>query len=425
MKKYLKRLPCQVKDLITLAGSISASNNTPAYLVGGFVRDLILGVDNLDLDIVVEGDGIKFAEILSQKLNAGLIRHKRFGTATIIIKKGLKIDIATSRREYYPKPAHLPEVTSSVLKDDLFRRDFSINAMAISINEPDFGSLIDCFDGRKDLNSKKIRVLHNLSFIDDPTRMLRGIRFEQRYGFKIEPRTLKLFKQANKSKMLESVQPQRLRDELVLILKERDPLKPLLRIRKLTGFNFISRGLKLSKENQAFLKSIQKQINWFEKEYHKRRKLDSWLIYLIGLLEPLDINDIKELCRGYAFRKGEELRMLAYKTLKHESIKRLSREKIKPSEVYSILEPLSYETIILIKAKFKNKSLQKHIGGFFWIYNGTRTHISGNDLYELGLTPGPNYQKIFHRVLCAKLDGLVKTKNEEMELIHRLAARLK
>jgi tRNA nucleotidyltransferase (CCA-adding enzyme) len=432
MKNYLNNLSEEVRELIHLASDVANKNNMSVYLVGGFVRDLILGVKNLDLDIVVEGDGIKFAEVLSQKLNVGLIRHRRFGTATVILKKHLKVDIATTRQEYYPQPAHLPEVTCGVLKDDLMRRDFTINAMAISINRQDFGRFIDCFGGRQDLADKKIRVLHNLSFIDDPTRILRAIRFEQRYNFKIEPKTLKLLREANELKMLERVQPQRLRDELILILKEGYPLKPLNRIKELIKFNFINSGLSLSKKNLVFLKSVESQINWFKRKYPKRRQLDTWLSYLIGLIDPLNINNIKLICKKFAFRRGEEKRILAYKKLEPQFIKELSRDKIKASRVFSLLEPLSYEVIILIKAKFsrqsgipqnagKNRNIQKHVKDFFEIYNGTHLYISGADLHKLGLTPGPYYQKIFHRVLNAKLDGLVKTKKEELGLINKIS----
>lgn len=437
MKEYLKKLPKELQDLIYLVSELASLNNISIYLVGGFVRDLILGVKNLDLDIVVEGDGIKFAEVLSQKLNVGLIRHRRFGTATVILKKHLKVDIATARQEYYPQPAHLPEVTCGVLKDDLMRRDFTINAMAISISRQDFGRFIDCFSGRQDLANKKIRILHNLSFIDDPTRILRAIRFEQRYNFKLEPKTLKLLRQANELKMLERVQPQRLRDELILILKEEHPLKPLNRIKGLIRFDFINSGLSLSKKTLVFLKSVENQISWFKRKYPKRRRLDTWLIYFIGLIDPLNINNIKLICKKFAFRRGEEKRILAYKKLKPQFIKELSRDKIKASRVFSFLEPLSYEVIILIKAKFsplisgvpqnagKNQNIKKHIEDFFEIYNGTHLYISGADLHKLGLTPGPYYQKIFHRVLNAKLDGLVKTKKEELGLINRITKRIK
>lgn len=425
MKKYLEKLPQEVKDLISAAADLARLNNMPVYLVGGFVRDLILGVNNLDLDIVVEGDGIKFAEAFAEKLNAGLIRHRRFGTATVTPKKHLKIDIATARKEYYPQPAHLPEVTCGILKDDLMRRDFTINAMAVSINRRDFGRFIDCFQGKKDLADKKIRILHDLSFIDDPTRMLRAIRFEQRYNFSIEPKTLKLLKEANKRKMLQKVQPQRLRDELILILKEERPLKQMLRIKELVGFGFISPRLSLSKNNLAFLESIGRQISWFKKKYPKRRQLDAWLIYLTGLIAGLDVNNIKLICKRFAFRRGEEKRMLAYKKLNPEFIRKLGRGKIRPSQVFGLLEPLSYEVIILIKARFEGSILKKHIEDFFEIYNGMRIHVSGSDLRELGLTPGPDYQKIFHRLLNAKLDGLVKTKEEELALAGKIRAGLK
>ncbi len=436
MKDYLNKLPKEIQDLISQASNLAFSNNMPVYLVGGFVRDLILGVKNLDLDIVVEGDGIKFAEALSEKLNAGLIRHRRFVTATVILKEHLKIDastsleghgersrtidIATSRREYYPEAAHLPEVICGILKDDLFRRDFTINAMAISINRRDFGRFMDSFGGRQDLADKKIRVLHDLSFIDDPTRILRAIRFEQRYNFTIEPKTLKLLRQANRLKMLQRVQSQRLRDELILILKEKYPLKPLIRINKLVGFGFINQGLSLSKITLTFLKSIESQIIWFKMKYPKHRKLDTWLIYFIGMVDSLNINKIKLICEKFVFRKGEEKRILAYKKLKPESFKELRREKILPSKVFSLLEPLSYEVIVLVKAKLKNAKAKRHIEDFLKIYNGTHIYISGADLHKLGLTPGPDYQKILHRVLNAKLNGLVKTKAEELELIKKI-----
>ena len=148
MKSHLNNLNKELKDLINLAQGIAYSHNWPVYLVGGFVRDLILEVKNFDLDIAVEGDGIKFAEDFSAKLKARFIRHKRFGTATVTINPVLKVDIATARKEFYPQPASLPVVSSGTLKDDLFRRDFTINAMAISIAKKDFGRLIDFFAGR-------------------------------------------------------------------------------------------------------------------------------------------------------------------------------------------------------------------------------------------------------------------------------------
>jgi tRNA nucleotidyltransferase (CCA-adding enzyme) len=420
MKNYLNNLPKKLKTLVYLARYISKKNNIPAYLVGGFVRDLILGAKNLDLDVVLEGDGVKFAEEFSAKLNARVIRHKRFGTATVYLKPHLKIDIASARKEFYMQPGSLPEVSRGTLQDDLFRRDFTINAMAISINGKDFGRFIDFFDGISDLKHKKIRILHNLSFIDDPTRMFRGIRFEQRYGFRIDANTLKALKEAVNLKILERIHPKRLSNELVLILKEKHPVKYLRRIQQLLGFDFITPRLSVTRKTYDLLSSIESEIKWFNKAYPKRRPLDTWLIYFMGLIDSLDIDDAKSTCQRFFFRKGEEKRILDYKKISDRVICRLIGKRIMPSKIFRRLEPLSYEVILLIKAKCKNPNTKKHIENFFEIYNGMRTFISGQDLHGLGVIPGPYYQKIFAKVLNAKLNGKIKTRQEELALIKKL-----
>jgi tRNA nucleotidyltransferase (CCA-adding enzyme) len=421
MKEYLKKLPKELRSLITLACNVASVNHMSVYLVGGIVRDLILGKKNLDLDIVVQGDGIKFAEAFTQKLKARLIRHRRFGTAAIILDSGLKFDIATARKEFYPQPASLPEVTNGTLKDDLFRRDFTINAMAISIGAKDFGKLIDFFGGREDILHRKIRILHNLSFIDDPTRILRAIRFEKRYNFRIESKTLSALKEAVGLKMPEIVQPQRLSNELILILKEDRPLRQIKRIQELAGFYFVNPRLSLSKKTYRLINSIEKQVRWFKKTQPRRRKLDIWLIYFMGLLDSLNINDVRAVCKRFCFPKGDEKRILTYKNFDSKYIRQLNRTQIRPSEVFKILEPLSYEVILLLKAKYnKNINLKQHIKDFLGIYNGMRLYISGADLHRLGVKPGPSYQKIFANVLNAKLNGLIRTKKEELVLIKKL-----
>ena len=219
MKKYFKRLNRKLKEIINLAAWVSGKTSMPAYLVGGFLRDLILGVENFDLDIAVEGSGIIFAKMLARKIKAELRTHERFGTATLVIDGFLKIDIATTRSEKYPSCGLLPIVRSGSLRDDLLRRDFTVNAMAACISRSDSQELIDPFGGKKDLLKGKIRILHDLSFQDDPTRILRAIRFEQRFNFTIEPKTLFFLKQAIEKGSLDKVSPQRIGDELILMLK--------------------------------------------------------------------------------------------------------------------------------------------------------------------------------------------------------------
>jgi tRNA nucleotidyltransferase (CCA-adding enzyme) len=419
MKNYLNKLPKDMQDLVHVIGSIASLRGMPVYLVGGFVRDLILGVKNLDLDITVEGDGILCAEDLASRLRARLIRHRRFGTATVIPGHHLKIDIATARKEVYPEPATLPVVEFGTLKDDLKRRDFTINAMAINLVEPGFGGLVDFYQGKKDLLDKKIRVLHELSFVDDPTRILRAIRFEKRYDFKIEAGTLRYLKKAVKDTMLEKVEPQRLRDELILLLKENFPVKHIKRLRELAGLNFIHRGLSLSGENEALLVRVANEIHWFHIDHFPRRKLDIWLIYFMALIDRLDMKHTKLVCGKFAFPKGEQKRILSYKKINGKFISRLSRQDITPAEIFALLEPLSYEVILLIKAKYKNPGLKMHIEDFLEIYTDMRICISGHHLHGLGLAPGPEYKKIFSRVLKAKLNGLVNTEAEEIALIKK------
>ncbi len=421
MKEYLSKLPKEVQGLIHFAGVVANRSNMRAYLVGGCVRDLLLGVKNLDLDIVIDGNGIKFAEELAGTLNTKLIRHKRFGTATLILlRHRLKIDIATARKEFYPQAAHLPVVESGTLKDDLFRRDFTINCLVININKDSFGDLIDLFSGIEDLKNKKIRVLHDLSFIDDPTRILRAVRFEQRYNFKIEPQTLKFLKEAARKHMLEKVEPQRIRNELILILKEKTPLKEIKRLKELVGFYFISPGLSVSPKTYKLIESAESEILWFKKNYPKRRLLDTWLIYFLALIDSLRVNAVRQACQKFVFRKGEDKRILGYKKLSTKFISDFKKAKKKPSKIFSMLEPLSYEVILLIKAKYRDRDIRRIIEDFFEIYNGMRIYSSGHDLCSLGLAPGPCYQKIFTKVLNAKLNGLVKTKEEELELIKEL-----
>lgn len=420
MQEYLKKLPKEIQGLIQLASDIAYRDRFGVYLVGGFVRDLILNVKNFDIDIVAECNGIKFAEDLAQALKAKVITHKRFGTATITFDAGLKIDIATVRKEFYPQPACLPEVSSGTLKDDLFRRDFTINAMAINISRDSFGRIIDSYGGREDLRDKKIRVMHNLSFIDDPTRILRAIRFATRYDFTIEPHTLRLLKEALKLNMLHKVQPQRVRDEVVLILKEDHPVKQIRHIQKLAKFTFISPGLSMAPAAYRFLNAIEKEIAWFKEALPWHRQLDTWLIYFMGLIDSLKFSQALNVCRSFVFRRGEEKRIFAYKRISARLIRALSQSGHPPEKIFHLLEPLSYEVLILLKAKHKNSNFQRNIDDFLRHYHCLRIHVSGHDLHNLGIVPGPHYQKILRKVLNAKLNGKVKTKEEELELIRRL-----
>jgi len=420
MRQYLKNLHQQVKRLIALAKKVSAETKMPAYLVGGFPRDLILGVKDWDLDITVEGNGIKFAQALAGKLKCRLIKHERFATATLILGHHLKVDIATTRKEIYPVSACLPQVSPGTLKEDLFRRDFTINAMAVSLSGKMGRKLIDSYCGREDLKAGKIRILHSLSFKDDPTRILRAIRFKQRYNFKIEPKTLILLKEAIKLGLLNKVHPHRTRDELVRMLKEKNPSAQLKHLDGLGGLSFISDKLRPDKHTYALLKSINKEIIWFMQNFPFHGNFEAWLVYFSALLKPLTPPQSKKIIRRLGLSKQEEKKILSCRKINPILIKRLKSKHIKPSEIFKLLKPFSYEAIILLRSACRDKVFKKNIADFLKIYNCVRLCISGDDLYRLGVLPGPRYQKILNKVLAARLNGRVKNRQDELALIGKI-----
>jgi len=243
-----ERLPRKIIQLFKKFGLVADMLEYDVYLVGGLVRDILLKRENLDVDIVVEGDGIQFAHEFAKHYESRVRSHRKFGTAVLIFPDGFKVDVATARMEYYESPGAPPVVETSSLKMDLFRRDFVINTLAIKLNKRDYGTLIDYFGGQNDLKEKVVRVLHNLSFVEDPTRVLRAIRFEQRFDFKISKLSQTLMKNAVKINCFKDLSGRRLYLELKLILMENQPVQAVRRMNQFDLLQFISPEIKYSKE---------------------------------------------------------------------------------------------------------------------------------------------------------------------------------
>ncbi|MDD5205652.1 MAG: CBS domain-containing protein, partial [Desulfobacterales bacterium] len=289
-----ERLPRKVSKILADLGTAADGLGYNAFLVGGFVRDLLLVRENFDVDVVIEGDGIRFAQEFARIYGIKVRCHQKFGTAVLIFPDGFKIDVATARIEYYDSPAALPNVEESSLKMDLYRRDFTINTLAIRLNKGDFGGLIDYFGGAKDIKEKVIRVLHNLSFVEDPTRVLRAIRFEQRFGFKIGKLTLSLMKNAVSINSFKGVSGRRLFLELKLILTEQEPFKAIQRMSEFDLLKVISPRLKLSPEMSAVMEEIKGVLSWFNLLY-LGESYDPWKVYWHGLTSGVDQEGLKEL----------------------------------------------------------------------------------------------------------------------------------
>jgi len=429
-KDLKKKLPSYIYNTLNLIGRVAASKNYRVYIVGGFVRDLLLNKKNFDIDITVEPEAIGFAKSLAKKLKGTLVLHKRFGTATVFVKWPhkkrstkypgvLRIDIATARTETYKRPGALPSVSFSSIRDDLSRRDFTINAIAASLNKEGFGEIIDFFGGQKDLKKGLIRVLHDGSFIDDPTRIFRAVRFEQRFNFKIDTHTMYLIKNAVNLKMFERIGKQRIRNEIILILQEKDPIKALLRMEELQEFRFIHKKISLSKGILKTIISIKNSSRYFNSISGKNESIDAWLVYFMALLENLSLKDVERLCSEYCFKNYDKIRIIKCRKNNDKLLKLLRSSKpLKPSLVYKHLNTLELEVIFFIYAKSgKNKRIKSRIDRFLKKDNDVKLQIKGDDLKRMGIKPGPKFKDILNATLYEKIDATLKTKRDEKEFV--------
>lgn len=413
----LKKLPLSVRKYLRMFSSLAEALNYKIFLVGGIVRDLFLARENLDLDIVVEGDAIEFVKALSKKLNAEFVKHHSFGTATLYLNN-LKIDFATARKEFYPCWGALPKVVASTIREDLFRRDFTINAMAMSLNRESWGDILDFYGGVNDLDKGLIRVLHPESFLQDPTRIFRAIRFEQRFSFRMEPYTLSLLKEAIRLGALRWIDEHRIRDELILILKEPTPYRYIRRINQLVGFSFINEKLTLKKSDFLFLMRIQKSLHTYKKKFKKYRELQEWIIYLAGIVYKLKEDALFQFFLHFGLRKGERKIILSIKDNFYK-VRGLKRVKSKVG-IFEILNPLSFEAVVFFYAYFRDKIIRKKIFIFLEKLAYIRLKLKGEDLKRAGYRDKTNYAKIFKRLLHKKIEKNIYTKSQELKELKRL-----
>jgi len=258
---FKEKLSPTLQGILREAGKLAGETGFHVYVVGGMVRDLLLGLQTIDVDIVVEGQGIHFARSLADRLHAKVRCHERFGTATLTAPDQLRVDIATARTEFYERPAALPRVSPGSIRDDMGRRDFTINTLAASLMSSEFGCVLDDFGGMRDLRERRIRALHERSFIDDPTRIFRAVRFEKRLDFRIVRSTEQWIVDALSLSLLEELEDYRIAAELRLILEEPNPAGPLKRLSELGIFDRLrkrpARGKMLEKQMKKAERILQ------------------------------------------------------------------------------------------------------------------------------------------------------------------------
>jgi tRNA nucleotidyltransferase (CCA-adding enzyme) len=418
-----RHLPDRAWRLLKEAGEAAQAVGVEAFIAGGFVRDLLRERPNLDLDLVVEGDGIAFAKALAREWKAALKTHVRFGTAVLTLADGAKVDVATARTEYYEYPTALPTIERSSIKKDLFRRDFTINALAIRLNPGRFGELLDFYGGQRDLKDKVLRVLHSLSFVEDPTRVFRAVRFEHRFGFTLGKETVSLIKGAVKMDLFHRLSGSRLLAELVLLLSEEEPRHAVTRLAELDLLRFINPQLKRPRRWKEVLKPVEDAIEWYTLLYVDR-PFERWVVYLMAMLDHVSPEEADATLARLRVpqRHGEKIRFA-----RRESgalLRRLGRRAAPTAaETYRALAGLSEEVVVFLMAKSPSESVKRAVSAYVTTWRHLKPAVGGDDLKALGIKPGPVYKRILDRLLDARLNGDVRTESEERALAATLAGK--
>lgn len=421
-----ERLPADMLELLRLAGRTGREMGMDVYAVGGFVRDMLLGIPNDDIDLVVEGDGVAFAQTLGERLGARIRPHLKFRTAVLILPSGQKVDVATARLEYYEYPAALPVVELSSLKMDLYRRDFSINTLAVHLSPAHFGRLVDFFGGQQDLKDGVIRALHSLSFVEDPTRIIRAIRFEGRFQFRIGAQTERLIKNAVRLNIFQRLSGARIRHELRLLAEDAAPVAGLVRMRDLGLLQAIHPLLHFPPSKERLLEEIERVVTWYRLLYREEAP-DVWIVYFLGLVSGFDATSVDLLTSRLQFvpRRTElvestrrQLRFMAMQ------LAQWGRTNSSSAELYDILSPVPLEGLLYAMAKQRKQELKKAISRFLTTLQDVHVAISGADIKAMGVAPGPSFSIILEAVKRAVLNGRVKTREEQLEHAARVIRSL-
>lgn len=406
LEPVLYELLCQIRSLSHRLGM-------RAYLVGGFVRDLFLHRVSEDIDLVIEGDGIQFAQALHQILGGKLDSHTEFGTANLTTN-GFVIDIVTARIEYYEYPAALPHVEPGLLKQDLYRRDFTMNTLAISLTKDHFGWLVDFFGGKEDLEAGVIRGLHSFTFIDDPTRILRGIKFAVRFGFTIEEDTDRLIHQAVMHKVFCDVKGPRLWEELKTLLLEGRDVQTFQYLEDYGILPQIADGLRLNETQWAQLERVEQVIRLLR---DGSETVERWLLLLMVIFSELTPKQVERLLGDWNLGADCSAR-IQFTDRPVELLKeRLNRAHLRNSEIYALLAPLHGEELMYLLLRSDSQVILDRVLDFNQRLRRIEVEITGKDMIELGFSPGPSFKEALAKVKEAKLNGIVKNRLEELEYV--------
>ena len=407
-----------LEDLLTHVQAVAAGVRG-CYLVGGAVRDLLLGERGLDVDLAVEGDGILFASDLAVRLRGHVRPHQKFGTAVVVAERPgggrLRVDVASTRAESYEYPGALPKVEHAGIRSDLARRDFSMNAMAVSLKPESYGDLHDYFGGLADLDRRRIVVLHNLSFIEDPTRILRAIRYESRYGLRMDEHTYNLARACCAMDLVGDLSSARLRDELVAVLQEVKVDFALRRIEELGLRTSIHARLSVDDETRALVRAADAA----RAAHRLEGELPRWRLRLVWLLRDLDPEEIAAWTVRMRVRREDAEVLERSLVFARRLVARIARG---PGEaaLHDLARGEPLEALLAAMALDDTGIAAERLGHYLDVTRHVRLEIGGEDLIAMGYSPGRRLGDVLHSVLTLRLNGVVTTREQELTAAARM-----
>ncbi|MBE0416463.1 MAG: CBS domain-containing protein [Coriobacteriia bacterium] len=414
-------LPAEAYEALHEIGRMAEEHGLRAHAVGGFVRDMLLGRRNLDIDVVIEGDGVAFAEAAATALGARVKVHRRFGTAVLVLSRTLHLDITSARTEYYTRPGALPTVERSSLRQDLFRRDFTLNAMAACVNTECFGAIADPFGGLRDLERGTLRVLHSLSFVEDPTRVLRAARFERRFGFCMDGATEELARQAVEMGVIDEVSSARIREEMLDIIDEDSPSAVFERLDDLGVLGVLLPEGAVSHHSIEALFGAERAYRTLADAFERtpRRRVALVAALVAGSGQQAGERWLRRMRFGREY--GEPALVLAERSvLLGRRLK--DRRKMRDSRLYRLLDSVPEEAIIYLWGA-GDVLARERIQRFVSVLSRIKPAVSGEDLIAMGLEPSPAFSGILAQALDARLDGKAVGRDAEMANLGRLVSR--
>lgn len=407
-----RQVPGPVTEFLRTVGVMGQAMGIPVFAAGGFVRDLLLGRASLDLDLVAEGDGMALARRLARRFGGSASLHRSFGTATVHGGPTAVLDIATARRERYPAPGALPVVSPASILVDLRRRDFTVNAMALSLSPSSFGRLVDPVGGWRDLGRRRVRALHPLSFVEDPTRIFRAVRYAVRLGFGIDRDTRRWIRFALRAGGYPALSGQRIMAEVRLAVGEPRPADVLIALGRLGAFRLLEPSYRFSPAAAQSLRELSTFVRWARDH---QIEVERSRLALLALLSHLDDSRAERALRRLALA-GEPLRRLMRARTEGPALLERLAQAARPSELARWLRGLPPETLawawLLSPAAARGQ-----IEWFLREARHARASLSGDDLLALGVPAGPTVGALLDRLRDSRLDRGAQTREDEIALV--------